>query len=93
MLNLKPMKAVILYHPDSEFSRSVEEYAAYFKRFHSQELELLSLETVEGSEAAKLYDILEYPSLLVIRETGEVMKVWQGTSMPLMDEVAAYLKG
>lgn len=85
------MKAVILYHPESEFARSAEEYAHDFTRSRGKTIELVSLETVEGSDMAKLYDIVRYPALLVVKDDGQLIKNWEGEALPLMDEVAGYL--
>lgn len=85
------MKVSILYHPHSEFSRKVEEYAHDFKRFNNKEIELLSLETREGADMARMYDIVRYPAIIATRDDGQLMKEWQGENLPLMREVAAYL--
>ncbi|HSX44528.1 MAG TPA: hypothetical protein VLF39_00235 [Candidatus Saccharimonadales bacterium] len=84
------MKAVVLYHPNSDHARIVEDYSIDFKKNKNHELKPLSLETPEGSETAKLYDILSYPAILVTQNDGQLIKDWQGLPLPLMDEVAAY---
>lgn len=86
------MKALILYRPNSEFARPVEEYVRDFERTRNKTIKLVSLDTQEGSSQAKLYDIVQYPALLVVRDDGQIMKVWQGPQLPLMDEVAGYLE-
>lgn len=86
------MRLVMLYHPQSEFARIVEEYAHDFEKSRGHSLDLLSLETVEGAHIAKLYDIVSYPALLAVRDDGQLLKNWEGESLPLMDEVAAYTK-
>jgi hypothetical protein len=85
------MKISILYHPDSEFARSVEEYATIFERERGTKIDLVSLETVEGAEMAKLYDIVRYPAVLAIADNGQIQKAWQGEMLPIKDEVAGYL--
>lgn len=85
------MKASILYHPQSEFARGVEEYVHDFKTRTGQEIELISLETKEGANAASLYDIVRYPALLVCQDNGDMVKFWEGEQLPLMNEVAGYL--
>lgn len=85
------MKLSILYHPDSEFARTVEEYAHDFEHQKGAAIELISLETREGADLATLHDIVQYPALFVRRETGELVKHWQGLPLPLMNQVAAYL--
>lgn len=87
------MRVVALYRPQSEFARVVEEYARDFERQRGKVIELVSLDTVEGSDMARLYGINQYPALLAIRDDGQLLKDWQGERFPLMDEVAGYLNG
>lgn len=84
------MKLVILYHPNSEFARAAEEYVRDFQHQKNKQIELVSLETVAGADMARLYDVTQYPALLALRESGELLKDWQGDQLPLMNEVAAY---
>ena len=86
------MKAVILYHQNSEFTRSLEAYVRDFATQQNQTIELVSLETVKGADLARLYDIVQYPALLVMQDNGALVKDWQGSQMPLMSEVAGYLR-
>lgn len=86
------MKAIILYRPNSEHARKVEEFLSIFGRLHpGKETELISLDTREGSATAALYDIVQYPAVAAIQDNGSALKIWQGDQLPLMDEVAAYL--
>ncbi len=85
------MNIVILYHPNSEHSRVVEEYAHDFERSRGHAIELVSLETKQGSDMARVYDIVEYPAVLVVKHSSsELVKFWVGVPLPLMDEVASY---
>lgn len=86
------MKLVVLYRPNSEYARSIEEWVHDFERRASNHnVELLSLDTREGSDMARLYDIIRYPALLAVREDGQLLKNWEGDVLPLINEVAAYL--
>ncbi len=85
------MKAIILYHPQSEFARSVEEYAHDFDQQKGVEIDLISLETKEGAYRATLYGIVKYPALLVLRDNNDLINSWEGVPLPLMNEVAGYL--
>jgi len=71
----------------------VEEYARDFERQRGKTIELISLDTVQGSDMARLYGIVQYPALLTLRDDGQVLKDWQGERLPLMQEVAGYLNG
>jgi len=85
------MKVLILYRPDSEHGRLIEDFIHEFQERHQPaHLEALSIDTRDGSATAALYDIMQYPAILVVQADGGVQKVWQGDSLPLMDEVAAY---
>lgn len=84
------MKVYVLYHPNSESARRVEEFVHEYGRIHSGSVETVSLETREGAAMASLYDILQYPAVLATRENGEMLQTWQGEQLPLMDEVAAF---
>ena len=85
------MRAVVLYHPKSEHEGIVQDYVHEFKRFKGKELELLSLETREGAELAKLYDVVRYPAILIIGPDGALQKVWEAPMLPLMNEVDGYV--
>jgi len=87
------MRAVVLYHPKSDHGGKVEDFVHDFKRFKYKKLEKVSLETVEGAELAKLYDVVRYPAILVIGPEGKLQQIWQGEMLPLMNEVDAYVHG
>lgn len=82
---------MVLYRPNSEHSRSVEDYVRDFERHHSvPRMEIVNIDTREGSATATLYDVMEYPTFLVVQNDGGVQKIWDGGVLPLMDEVASY---
>jgi hypothetical protein len=83
------MKVCVLYHPASDQARPVEEFIREFDRVYGRTIDQVSLETREGSAMASLYDIVEYPALVALRENGQIYNTWQGLPLPLMDEVAA----
>lgn len=86
------MKVVVLYRPNSEHERSVEEFVHDLEyRSHSQrKVELVSLDTRDGSAMASLYDVVQYPAILALQDNGQLLKDWQGTTMPLVNEVSYY---
>jgi hypothetical protein len=85
------MKLLILYRPNSEHDRMVEEFIHnYQTRHQTDHLEVLSLDTREGSATAELYDVVDYPAILVLQTDGYAQKIWQGSQLPLMEEVAGY---
>lgn len=86
------MKAIALYKPDSEFSRSVEEFAHDMASRTQFEVELINVDSRQGDSLARLYDIVQYPSVVVIRDDGQLVKSWSGVPLPLVNDVLGYLQ-
>lgn len=86
------MKVLILYRPNSEHATTVETFVRDLQHQHDvgNKVEVLSVDTRDGSSTAALYDIWQFPAILALAEDGRVLNTWQGEQMPLMDEVAAY---
>ena len=87
------MKLVVMYRPESEFSRAVETFVGDFKRRHEgvgRRIEVINVDSREGMANMSLYDIMEQPALMVLSDDGQALKIWTGSVLPLMDEVAAY---
>lgn len=88
------MRFVVLYRPNSEFARTVEEFVHSFEeRSFGVKAEVMEFDTKEGQAKAALYGVMQHPALLALRDDGELLKTWEGPQMPLMDEVLAYLRG
>jgi hypothetical protein len=86
------MRAVILYHPNSEFAGMAQDYKRDFEnRNTGKKIDLVSLDEAAGSDMAALYDIVRYPAILVVAGDGGLQKMWQDRPWPTFDEVAAYL--
>ena len=86
------MKVIALYHPNSEFAGMAQDYVRdYHRKYQDRpKIELLSLDTVKGSELAGIYDVVRYPAILAVAQDGSLQKLWQDRPFPLFDEVAAY---
>lgn len=84
------MKLLVLYRPNSDHGRMVEEFIHNYKDRNSGGVEALNIDSREGIAMATLYDIMDYPAILALRADGFVQKIWQGQELPLMDEVASY---
>jgi hypothetical protein len=85
------MKVLILYRPNSEEARSVETFIHDFQTHHEPgRLEVMDVNTRDGYATATLYDIMQYPAILVLRDDGSILKSWEGESLPMMDELAYY---
>lgn len=94
MVSSMHMKVLILYRPESEHSTTVETFVRDFEHRHNpgNSIELVSVNTRDGSATASLYDIWSFPAIIVVAEDGKMMNMWQGQPLPLMDEVAGYMR-
>lgn len=81
----------MLYRPNSERARLAEDYVADFARNRHEQLDLVDIDSVEGSHLAELYGVTDNPALLVTREDGQMVQFWQGELLPLANELAGYL--
>ena len=89
----KGMKVLILYRPNSEHGRVVEEFIRNFQsRYQDKRLEVLNIDSREGSAMASLYDVVQYPAILVTQEDGNIQRSWEGDNLPPIDEVIAYAR-
>jgi hypothetical protein len=87
------MKVLVIYRPNSEHGRLVEDFIHEFRRRHEQErLEVLNIDSRDGSATASLYDVMQYPAILVVANNGMIQRSWVGESLPRMDDVFSYAR-
>jgi hypothetical protein len=85
------MKVVILYRPNSEHGRAVDSFIRDYQTTHQGgRLEILDVDSRDGGATASLYDVMQYPAILALRNDGSLLKSWEGDMLPMMDEVAYY---
>jgi hypothetical protein len=85
---------LILYRPNSEHATTVETFVRDFEHQHDtreRKIELVSVNTRDGSTTASLYDVWSFPAILVVDDDGRVINLWEGERLPLMEEVAGYM--
>ena len=84
---------LVLYRPNSEFARAVEEFVQALqtrRTVDERQLEVLDYDSREGSATASLYDIMAQPTILVVGDDGSYVKSWEGSELPSLDEIAGY---
>jgi len=88
------VKVLVLYRPDSEFSRNVEDFLRDLRQVHSlneKQLEVLNYDSRDGSAMASLYDIMTQPAIVIVNDDGSYIKHWEGDRLPLQQEVTGYM--
>lgn len=74
-----------------DYSRTVEEWIWEFERRTGTEIEVISPDGRDGVAFCQAYDVVEYPTILALNESGAVMASWRGKELPLFDEVAYWV--
>lgn len=83
-------KPLIIYKPVSEHARAVEDYMRDFYRQTGSELETVDPETRDGADMCRVYDIVEYPSIVAISDDGQLLNSWRGLPLPTINELSYY---
>ena len=81
----------MLYRTNSEHATSVEAYLRDFYSRTGKELTTIDVDTPEGAELCKLYDIVQYPAILVTDSNGNLQNLWAGDNLPTISEVSYYV--
>ena len=85
---------LVLYRPDSEFARNVEDFLRDLRQIHNLDdrtLKVLNYDSRDGWATASMYDIMSQPAVLITNDDGSYVKHWEGSELPLQDEVASYI--
>jgi len=84
------MRAVIIWRDNTDYSREVLDWLDEFEKRTSREVESLDPDHLDGESLAKVYDVVEYPTILALDNEGKLLESWRGTPLPRIDEVAYY---
>ncbi len=84
------MRVIAVYKDKSDHARSVITFMHDFQRQTGRELEAMEPETREGSIFCQTYDIMQYPTLVCLDESGVVQNIWPGLPLPTISEVSYY---
>lgn len=86
------MKLVVLYRPISEHATMTETFLRDFGRQNPDvTVETVDVDSREGIGMVEAYDVMQYPVFVAAKEDGAPLYIWQGGTLPLMNEVASYL--
>ena len=85
------MRVVVISKPSTDYARSVEMFLRDFQNQTGHQLEHIDPESPEGIILTETYDILEFPTLLALDDSGQVQNIWKGLPLPTMSEVSYYV--
>ena len=88
------MKLTVLWNEQTDYASEVREWLRDFAHDnHGAVVYELDPESREGGDFAGLYDILQYPAVVVTDDDGRLIRLWKGRPMPQIDEVAYWASG
>jgi hypothetical protein len=85
------MKLKVILRPNSEHASFVYGFVRDLQMRTGKSVELVNIDSKDGYVFANLYDVVQYPCILVVSDSGEMQQMWQGSTLPLIDEVVSYL--
>jgi hypothetical protein len=88
----KSMRVFCLYRPNTESERPVRELAREITRRYNFDLELVSVDTVQGARLSTAYDVWAFPAVLATDGVGVVQASWTDGQLPLISDLLYYLK-
>ena len=62
------------------------------RRNRTFQLEEIDPDSRRGADLCRLYDVVEYPTVIATGEDGKLRNVWRGLPLPLIDEVSYYVQ-
>lgn len=86
------MKVRIIYKDASDHAREVIDYMRDFENRTGRQLETIDPETADGANICRIYDIVEYPTIIATTDDGILQTSWRGRPLPLIDEVSGYVR-
>lgn len=85
------MSINIIYRPNSETSSAAEAYANQFEREFSAQIKLIDQDSKDGIRFSQLYDIMQFPALVVVQEDGALVNMWTDRDKwPTLSELSFY---
>lgn len=85
------MRTFVIYKTESDHARDVVTWLGDFARQTGKTMETLDPDTREGADTCRMYDIVEYPSIVVVDENGAIQNLWRGQPLPTISEVSYYV--
>ena len=85
------MRVVIVYKDASDHAREIIDYLRDFAHQTGHELETVDPDSRDGSQFCRVYDIVEYPTLIALDDNGQMLNTWRGRPLPTISEVSFYV--
>ena len=85
------MRVAVIYKIESDHAREVLDYLRDFARQTGRTIEEIDPDTPEGAHFCRTYDIVEYPTLVALSDSGQLQTMWRGRPLTTISEVSFYV--
>lgn len=85
------MRIVVVYRTESDHAREVFDYLRDFRQQTGHYIEEINPDSPAGSGFCQTYDIVEYPTIVALSESGQLQNMWRGRPLPTIAEVSYYV--
>jgi hypothetical protein len=86
------MRVIAVYKDNYDYTRTVTEFLHDVDRRTGKALEIVDPDSVAGIQFCETYGIMQYPTILAMREDGFMQNMWTGLPLPTTDEISYYLQ-
>jgi len=85
------MRVVMVCRDNTEYTREATDWIADFKKETGIDVDWEDPETISGEIFASHHDIVQYPTLLVMRDDSKILAKWAG-KLPQFEEVSYVMR-
>ena len=82
-------RVVCIYRDNQDYTRAVDEWLEDFFRQTGREIE--TMDPDQNPTFCESYDLVEYPTILALGADGNLLAIWTGKDLPLINEVLYYM--
>lgn len=84
------MRLAIVYKDESDHAREVASFLRDFVRQTGHVVDEINPDTRDGDAFCRIYDIVEYPTMVALSDDGQMLHLWRGRPLPTLNEVSFY---
>lgn len=86
------MRVVVIYKDNTDYTRTVLDYLRDFQSQTGHELETLDPDTAGGTQFCDTYDIIDYPTIIALSDSGVMQNSWRSLPLPTISELSYYVQ-
>ena len=83
------MRVVCVFKDNQDYTRDVTDWLENFRRQTGHVIE--TMDPDKNPNFCETYDIVEYPTIIALTNNGEVLNIWPGRTLPLINDVLFYV--